>query len=70
MGEGGRRERRGEERGIEGELTSGLDDRRQPLTGIPPRAREMEEREMEVAAREKKMREGGSGDTVHEGGGR
>jgi hypothetical protein len=38
-GEGWRRERRGEERGIEGELTSGLDDRRQLLTGIPPRAR-------------------------------
>jgi hypothetical protein len=33
-GEGGWRERRGE-----GELTSKLDDRWQPLTGIPPRAR-------------------------------
>jgi hypothetical protein len=35
-GEGGRR---GDDRGREGELTSGLDDRWQPLTGIPPRAR-------------------------------
>jgi hypothetical protein len=42
--EGGRRERRGEERGRERELTSGLDDRQQPFIGIPPRAREMEER--------------------------
>jgi hypothetical protein len=61
-GEGGRE--RGEERGREGELTSGLDDRQQPLTGIPPRARgdgrEVEEREREVAAWEKKMRERGA----------
>jgi hypothetical protein len=42
VGEGGRRERRGE--GKRGGLTSGLDDQRQPLTGIPPRAREMKER--------------------------
>jgi hypothetical protein len=34
--EGGGRE---EERGREGELTSRLNDRRQPLIGIPPRAR-------------------------------
>jgi hypothetical protein len=34
---GGKEE--GEERGREGELTSWLDDRWQPLTGIPPRAR-------------------------------
>ena len=53
--EGGRRE---EERGTKRKLTSGLDDRRQPLTGIPPRARggggEVEERKREVAAWEKK----------------
>jgi hypothetical protein len=52
----------GEERGREGELTSGLDDWRQPLTGIPPSARgggrEVEERKREVVAWEKKMREG------------
>jgi hypothetical protein len=56
---GGRREGRGRE----GDLTSGLDDRRQALTGIPPRARgygrEVEESKREVAAREKKMRERG-----------
>jgi hypothetical protein len=44
----------GEERGREGELTLGLDDRRQPLTGIPPRAtgdgRQVEERESKVEA--------------------
>jgi hypothetical protein len=76
-GEGRRRERRGEERGIEGDLTSGLDDWRQPLTGIPPRARgggrEVEKREREVATWEKKMKErrdahGGRGARLGEAG--
>jgi hypothetical protein len=56
------REGEGEEREREGELTSRLDNRQQPLTGIPPRARgdgrEVEERD--VATRDKEMRERGA----------
>jgi hypothetical protein len=51
----------GEERRREGELTLGLEDRQQLLTGIPPRQGEVEEREREVVAREKRNeREGGT----------
>jgi hypothetical protein len=46
--------------GEEGKLTTGLDERKQPLTGIHPRAgREVEERERDVILHGKERMWGG-----------
>jgi hypothetical protein len=55
--EGGRRERKGEEK--RGGAHLGIRRSTATVHRITPRAREVEERERKVAAREKKMRERG-----------
>jgi hypothetical protein len=55
MVEGGRRERKGEEK--RGGAHLGIRRSAATVHRITPRAREVEERERKVAAREKKMRE-------------
>jgi hypothetical protein len=54
MVEGGRRERKGDEK--RGGAHLGIRRSAATVHRITPRAREVEEREREVAAREKKMR--------------